>query len=96
MSEATQGENTAPSIGIQDLQILLQIVDLSAKRGTFEGSELSTVGSIRDKLATFVEFARATEEAQRAASEEANADESAEESTPDAPAKPARGKRKAS
>lgn len=93
MSEVNQGE--APSIGIQDLQILLQIVDLSAKRGTFEGAELSTVGAIRDKLASFVEFARQTEEAAKAAAEESKSEAPAE-STPDAPAKPARKSRKAS
>lgn len=90
MSEAPQVE--APSIGIQDLQNLLHIVDVSAERGTFKGPELSSVGAIRDKLANFLEFARQAEEAQRTAAEEAATQE---ESVPDAPAKPARKSRKA-
>jgi hypothetical protein len=93
MSEATQGQE-APSIGLQDLQQLLQVVDVSAERGTFKGPELSTVGGLRDKLAAFLDFARQTEEAAKAAAEEASA-EATQESVPDAPAKPARGKRKA-
>lgn len=91
MSEATQGQE-APSIGLQDLQALLQVVDVSAERGSFRGNELSTVGTLRDKLAAFLDFAKQTEEAQRAAAEEAA--EAPAESVPDAPAKP-RGKRKA-
>ena len=93
MSGTNQGE--APSIGIQDLHVLLQIVDVSAERGTFKGSELSSVGAIRDKLANFVEFARQTEEAQQAAADETEATDSPADSTPDAPAKPARKSRKA-
>lgn len=59
----------APSITLQDLQNLLQIIDVSAERGTFRGSELSSVGMARDKLSAFLTAAKEAEEAQAEAAE---------------------------
>ena len=44
------------SISLQDLQVLLQIVDLASSRGAFRGAELTQVGTIFDKLNTFLSF----------------------------------------
>jgi hypothetical protein len=43
-----------PEFSISDLQNLRAIVDLSAKRGTFNGSELTAVGQVFDRLNAFL------------------------------------------
>jgi len=53
MSETTQEE--APQITIVDLQNILQVIDVAATRGAYRGNELTSVGSVRDKLAAFLE-----------------------------------------
>jgi len=81
MSEQTtqitteEKQPTAPSgdsISLNDLSVLLTLVDLSAERGTFKGSELSQVGAVRDKLAAFLSsVAEAQAAAQQVAEQEA-------------------------
>lgn len=86
MSEA-QAETQAPeateqqipeSVGLQDLQILLNIVDLASKRGAFQGAELSQVGAVFDKLNAFLTYVAeqqaAAAEAEAAEEEEATAE----------------------
>lgn len=60
MSEAAQQD--APQITITDLQNILQVIDVAATRGAFRGNELSSVGSVRDKLSTFLEAVAPKEE----------------------------------
>jgi hypothetical protein len=43
------------NISAQDVANAIAIIDICVKRGAIEGSELSAVGSVRDKLAAFVE-----------------------------------------
>lgn len=45
----------AVNITLQDIAIVISIIDVCVKRGAVEGSELTVVGSIRDKFAAFVE-----------------------------------------
>ena len=54
MSEETQSQE--PGINIGDVSAALRIIDVAAKRGAFEGAELSSVGTIRDRFAAFVDF----------------------------------------
>ena len=51
-----QGTEVPESIGLQDLQLLAQIVDLASQRGAFRGNELTQVGTVFDKLTTFLNF----------------------------------------
>jgi hypothetical protein len=44
-----------PQLGITDLQNVVKVIDVAAERGAFKGNELSAVGSIRDKIAGFLE-----------------------------------------
>ena len=60
MSETVQEE--APQITIVDLQNILQVIDVAASRGAFRGNELTSVGSVRDKLAVFLEAVAPKEE----------------------------------
>lgn len=52
MTEATQ--EGAAQITLVDLQNALRIIDVAAERGAFKGSELTSVGSVRDKVAAFL------------------------------------------
>jgi hypothetical protein len=76
MTEQAQESNLPESISLQDLQILLQIVDLASSRGAFRGAELTQVGTIFDKLNTFLSFIA---EQQRAKEEAASIEEAAGE-----------------
>lgn len=60
MAEETQTE--APQVTLVDLQNALRIIDVAAERGAFKGGELTSVGSVRDKLAAFLEATMPKEE----------------------------------
>ncbi len=45
----------AVNITLQDIATVISIIDVCVKRGAVEGSELTVVGSIRDKFVAFVE-----------------------------------------
>lgn len=64
------------SISLQDLQVLSNIVDLATQRGAFRGNELSQVGTVFDKLTTFLQQVAA---AQAASSEDAEGEEGTQE-----------------
>jgi len=49
------------NITLQDIAVAVSIIDVCVKRGAVEGSELTIVGSIRDKFAAFVEQNKAPE-----------------------------------
>jgi len=44
------------TITINDLQIIVNMIDVCTKRGAFEGSELLTVGQIREKVAAVIKM----------------------------------------
>ena len=75
-----QGDQEVPeSIGLQDLQLLANIVDLASQRGAFRGNELSQVGAVFDKLSTFLNYvAQQQAEAQDAESVDEEAEAPAE------------------
>ena len=53
---AEEGQQVPESIGLNDLQLLSQIVDLATQRGAFRGNELSQVGGVYDKLSNFLGY----------------------------------------
>ena len=53
---AEEGQQVPESIGLNDLQLLAQIVDLATQRGAFRGNELSQVGGVYDKLSNFLGY----------------------------------------
>lgn len=63
------------SISLMDLQTLLQIVDLASQRGAFRGAELTQVGTIFDKLNTFLTFVAEQQAAASAEEQEEQAGE---------------------
>ena len=42
------------TITLQDIALMVTIIDATSKRGAIEGSEMSIVGALRDKLDAFV------------------------------------------
>ena len=76
-SPEAEGSEVPESIGLQDLQVLAQIVDLASQRGAFRGNELTQVGAVFDKLSTFLNFVaeqnKANEEAEAEAEEDSEA-----------------------
>lgn len=53
MSEETT-QPVAPQLGMQDLAIAIQAIDLAAKAGAFSGNDLEVIGGARNRIATFV------------------------------------------
>lgn len=38
------------SLNLQDLEMVVRLIDICSKRGAFEGSELQSVGVLRNKI----------------------------------------------
>lgn len=74
----------APSIGLPDIANALRIIDAAAERGAFRGPELSQVGAVRDRIATFLEavLPKQEEAATEGAATDGAATESAAEEAP--------------
>ncbi len=50
----------APSLGIQDINNALKIIDFAAEQGAFKGwNTIQQVLSVREKIAAFVAYAQA-------------------------------------
>jgi hypothetical protein len=52
--ENTNVPATPPSVTINDIAFLVQIVETVAQRGAFRAEELSSVGAIYDKVKAFI------------------------------------------
>lgn len=50
------------NIDVKDVANAIAILDICVKRGAIEGNELTAVGTVRDKLAKFVEENTPTDE----------------------------------
>lgn len=50
----TAESSTVPEITLNDFANIVRIIDVASRRGAFEGKELSSVGSVRDKVEAFV------------------------------------------
>lgn len=47
-------ENTTPSLNLSDIRMSVEIIALCAQRGAFKAEELSTVGTVYDRLTAFL------------------------------------------
>tara|TARA_R110002153_G_scaffold89582_2_gene219190 strand:+ start:4233 stop:4496 length:264 start_codon:yes stop_codon:yes gene_type:complete len=57
-AEAAQKEpvvSTADELNLNDLAVVLQVIDVCSKRGAFEGNELKDVGTLRNRIAAYVD-----------------------------------------
>ena len=73
------------SISLRDLDQIAQIIDLATQRGAFRGGELSTIGQLYDKLATFLNSVKEQQEAAKEAAEaeEAPVEDAGSETAPE-------------
>lgn len=51
----TDNTTSPAQISLQDIQNILVLIDLVTQRGAFRGPELSSVGSLYEKLNKFVQ-----------------------------------------
>ena len=54
-TEATTEAPEEVQLGLADIAAAVQIIDITTKRGAFEGSELESVGGVRNRLAAFID-----------------------------------------
>jgi len=52
--EVPQKDKEVPQMGLNDIRACVSIIDICTKRGAFNGEELADVGTLRNKLAEFV------------------------------------------
>ena len=65
--EPTLTEEVAPpasdaGLSINDITACVSIIDIVTKRGAFEGPEMADVGAVRNRLAAFLDAAKAAQE----------------------------------
>ena len=68
----SEQEQAAPDLSVQDLTAMKTIIDVASGRGAFKPNEMTTVGTVYDKLEKFL---KAVAEQQAAANGEAEAEE---------------------
>lgn len=69
-------EEQAPDLSVQDLTAMKTIIDVASQRGAFKPNEMSTIGTVYDKLEKFL---KAVADQQAAAEAPAEAEIPAEE-----------------
>lgn len=50
-----QPQQEQPSLNLQDLILVAQIIQISSQRGTFKADELANVGTLYNKLIAFLQ-----------------------------------------
>jgi hypothetical protein len=72
MEQETQSE--APSLSLNDLVLLLNLVRVTAERGAIKAEEMSAVGAVYEKLGKFLQASGALNPpaAEQSAAEETN------------------------
>jgi hypothetical protein len=54
-STETQQQPAAPSLTLQDLVLVAQIIQLTSQRGAYRAEELANVGTLYNKLIAFLD-----------------------------------------
>ncbi len=53
--QSVEQAQTAPSLTLQDLVLVAQIIQIGSQRGTFRAEELADVGNLYTKLIAFLQ-----------------------------------------
>ena len=69
-----QPQPQAPSVSVNDLVNVYNIIDLASKRGAFQANELSSVGAVANKVKEFVDHVQAAQKAAAEVAEGKDAD----------------------
>lgn len=64
--EKPQTQAQGPDLTVQDLQALKTIIDVASERGSFKPNEMLTVGTVYNKLDTFLSAVAAAQKTQGA------------------------------
>lgn len=65
-------ENANQGIGLNDLRAMLNLIQVVSTRGAIKANEMSAVGDLHDRLATFLASVDKAAQAAQQQSEEAN------------------------
>lgn len=57
----TQIADNKPSLTLQDLNMVIQILETGSQRGAWKADELSTVGGVYDRISAFLNVANAAQ-----------------------------------
>jgi len=71
---APEAPAASPSVTVNDLVNIYNIIDLASKRGAFQANELSSVGAVANKVKEFVDHVQAAQEAAAAEQGDEKAD----------------------
>jgi len=55
VAEQQEAQQPAPSLTLQDLVLVAQIIQLTSQRGAFKAEELESVGGLYNKLIAFLQ-----------------------------------------
>lgn len=55
VQQETVAESSAPSLTLQDLVLVAQIIQIGSQRGMFRAEELTNVGNLYTKLIAFLQ-----------------------------------------
>lgn len=59
--ESPQPTEENQGLSLNDIGACVSIIDIVTKRGAFEGPEMADVGAVRNRLATFLDAAKAAQ-----------------------------------
>jgi hypothetical protein len=54
MPDSNETQSATPGLGLADIAFLLQIVEICSQRGAFKADELTSVGTVYDKVKAFI------------------------------------------
>jgi hypothetical protein len=56
MTENNTSPDQPPSLDLKDLGVMLNLINITVKRGAFEPNELAMVGNLFNKLERFIQY----------------------------------------
>jgi hypothetical protein len=69
-ADAQQPAEQAPSLTLQDLILVAQVIQITSQRGAFKAEEMQNVGALYNKLIAFLQSTGAISQPQEPAAEE--------------------------
>jgi hypothetical protein len=64
LDETKPQDQQAPQLSLNDIAAAVRLIDVVSPRGAFQGTELAEVGTLRNRLAAFVQANAPKEESE--------------------------------
>jgi hypothetical protein len=64
----TEQAQQVPEVTLQDIQMTIEVIDLASSRGAIKGAEMSQVGALRYRMASFLQYQQEVAKQQEQAS----------------------------